>query len=83
MLYGLGALTDSVFPKPHQRPAMSVVIFLLLMGDFEFHGRQVIYPKLELPGVTDAPLEPRPLTTQLQLRLHFNQEEEEACWIPA
>lgn len=41
--------------------------------------------KLELPEMTAAPLElePGPLTTQLQFWLHFNQEEDEACWIPA
>lgn len=31
-------LTDSGFPKPHQNPVMSSVIFLLLMGDSDFHG---------------------------------------------
>lgn len=61
-------LTDSDVLKPHQNTMMWVVIFLLLMGTLTF---MLTCPKLKLSGITVAPFEPRPQTSQ-QLFLHIN-----------
>ena len=64
---------------------MLIVIFLLPTGVWGGGIVTFMAPKakLELPEMTTAPLDPRPLTAQLQLWPHFSQEEDEACWIPA